>query len=59
MKNIGYVLQVHEDTLKVINELSRTVNVKISDICGKKVAAQRPGYPISQRDSEGNNLAID
>lgn len=58
LKNIGLVLQVHEDTLKVINEQSRTVNVKISDI-GKKIVAPRLGAPIQARDSRGNTLAID
>jgi len=58
MKNLGLVLQVHEDTLKVINEQSRTVNVKISDI-GKKIVAPRLGAPISAKDSRGNGLAID
>ena len=57
-KNSGLVLQVHEDYLKVINEQSKLVNVKILDV-GKRIAAQRPGAPISARDAQGNSLAID
>jgi len=58
MKNLGLVLQVHEDYLKVINEQSKIINVKIADI-GKKIPMPRQGAPVQARDSQGNTLAID
>ena len=57
-RNIGLVLQVHEDYLKVIDNQNKLVNVKTSDI-GKKISAMRPGAVISCRDSKGFNLAVD
>jgi transcription elongation factor len=57
-KNLGLVLQVHEDYLKIIDQQGKLVNVKTTDI-GKKIPVLKPGSTISARDSKGNNLAID
>lgn len=57
-RNIGLVLQVYEDYLKIVDQQNKVVNVKTTEI-GKKIPAMRQGAVISSRDSKGINLAID
>ena len=57
-RNIGLVLQVYEDYLKIVDQQNKVVNVKTTQI-GKKIPAMRQGAVISSRDSKGINLAID
>ena len=48
-KNSGLVLQVHEDYLKMINEQSKIVNIKIVDL-GKKVPLPPRNGTLNGRD---------
>ena len=57
-KNAGLVLQVHEDYLKMINEQSKIVNVKIVDL-GKKVPLPPRNGTLNGRDKNNNTLAMD
>ena len=57
-RNIGLVLQVYEDYLKIVDQQNKVVNVKTTEI-GKKIPAMRQGAVISSRDSKWINLAID
>lgn len=57
-KNAGLVLQVHEDYLKLINEQSKIVNVKIVDL-GKKVPLPPRNGTLNGRDKNNNTLAMD
>lgn len=57
-KNAGLVLQVHEDYLKMINEQSKLVNVKIVDL-GKKVPLPPRNGTLNGRDKNNNTLAMD
>ncbi len=57
-KNSGLVLQVHEDYLKMINEQSKIVNVKIVDL-GKKVPLPPRNGTLNGRDKNNNTLAMD
>ena len=57
-KNAGLVLQVHEDYLKMINEQSKIVNIKIVDL-GKKVPLPPRNGTLNGRDKNNNTLAMD
>lgn len=57
-KNFGLVLQVHEDYLKMINEQSKIVNIKIVDL-GEKVSLPPRNGTLQGRDKNGNTLAMD
>ena len=57
-KNAGLVLQVNEDFLKMINEQSKLVNIKIVDL-GKKVPLPPRNGTLNGRDKNNNTLAID
>ena len=52
-KNIGVVLQVHEDSLKVINDNGEIQNIKIGDI-NKKYEDKKPAI-----DSQRNTIYPD
>ena len=51
-------MQVHEDTLKIIDQEGKLQNTKISEI-GKKIPKMKPGNSINARDKRGHNLAIE
>ena len=57
-KNSGLVLQVHEDYLKMINEQSKIVSVKVCDL-GKKVPLPPRNGTLNGRDKNNNTLAMD
>lgn len=57
-KNSGLVLQVHEDYLKMINEQSKIVNIKIVDL-GNKVKLPPRNGTLNGRDKNNNTLAVD
>ena len=48
-KNAGYVLQVQEDYLKLINEQNKIVTIKFKDL-GKKFDPPRRGGTLTGRD---------
>jgi transcription elongation factor len=52
------VLQVHEDYLKMINEQSKIVSVKVCDL-GKKVPLPPRNGTLNGRDKNNNTLAMD
>ena len=57
-KNAGFVLQVQEDYLKLINEQNKIVTIKFKDL-GKKFDPPRRGGTLSGRDCQGNALGLD
>lgn len=57
-KNAGLVLQVQEDYLKMINEQSKIVNVKIVDL-GKKVPLPPRNGTLHGRDKNNHILSLE
>ena len=58
-KNAGLILQVHEDSVKVINEQGKIEHVKVVDAGKKQSAPTRRGGTLSGRDAKGNALVHD
>lgn len=57
-KNAGYVLQVQEDYLKMINEQGKITNVKICDL-GKKIPPPSRNGTLNAHDHENHTLNYD